>query len=1385
MPTLSLVGEFDTRQAQINQDNLIEGFRTLAEEAARSGALIDEAFGDTSAVDNHTAATQRAENQGKNTSVVMRELKGILPTITTAAVITGVISYANAWNSVQSSVRLSVDDLSQVGAVTSRLNDIASAAGVSVSGVAESFQRYTTATNNLNLSQEETISIVETLTRGFAVYASSSAEAEAASVQLSQAFAKGVLDGDELKSVLEAFSPLGDEIAEVLGVTRGELRELGADGAITAEVLVEAIDNLGGSLDELEEKAGRSVGQALAGLGNAAAELVGRLDDAANASGIFAKAVDFLAGTITEVARNRLPNLREESDLLKQEIALLEGIIEDAGDDLGLFGRIAEGVTGASARLTAAQERLNEVQQKLTKEYAEGAFAANQATSEADAYGKVQLQVSAAVDTVVNDVEGFNNSVREQIEAMADAEAAAENYTGTIQVTEDQLRRLDDVFEEFEEETKDIERRMERLDDVFKDFADETAEAYEKLDGVFDDFVKETERIKEAAEKAELEALEEAFEGISDSIGDLLGLSGGQVEAFFGNFGQLLRQLGLDFDVTFAGIAQAVEEAFGISAAQLDGFLGLAVEGLDILGFKFDDIFGKKATSVIERFAGLSKNEIGVLGDLLGGVGDIFGGLFGQVEGEGVASFNALGIAGGDALGGLSTEVDNLINDVFGLTDAVGGANQGFGSLLGNIGAAGAALGALGVGTQQLVSGLGFSDSAALGAGIGNVIFPGLGGIAGGLIGGLGFGGGNERRGNERDAAEELRQFFAAGGSATSGDILAGLDADIGANVLNRQIREFELLRDAFASVTTEIGELQISSEFVLRALGDQAGTTAGVIAEEFGISAIDVAAAINSLPPDVRASFDSLAANSDEVAELLAQRFGISVEAVKVLLDDLAVLGDQALRNIGSSSDAAAIELANTFGIGVDQVRAFLGTLDPAALASFEAIRANSDDLAAQIAGAFGLSVEEVKAILADLGVVGQTELERVATGSEQAAQNISQSFAATGLDINAIFGEIAAQGSTSFGEIVENADGSFSLVDASAQERLANIVTAFGGTQADVQAILEILGQNGIDTFDQIAIGADGSFEVIRLSGSASLEALVEQFAGTGEATGVILEGIGNDGVLAFDTIAEGADGAFIRIGDVSEETLQTIQEEFAASEGTISELLQILANNGAISFGELGDAGTISADDIAAAFDAAGGDAAGALALLQSQGSSVFAAVQASGVGSANAIAAAFNSSAAAARGSIGGIIAEAQRASSIINSIPAVPSVPGAAFGGLITEPVRLSSSQPFGRSGFASGGILPGLTAIGGGSGLFHAVAGEGGRPEAIVPLEQTSRGLGVNATGLGGNSLTQVIIIEGVDRAETDRIKQRLAATNASIETRATRAAANLLLGRT
>lgn len=90
-------------------------------------------------------------------------------------------------------------------------------------------------------SSQELVDFAEQLNKQIALSGASTMAADAAMLQLTQAMSSGVLRGEELNSILEQTPTIAKAIADYMGVSTGVMREMASEGAITAEVVKNAM----------------------------------------------------------------------------------------------------------------------------------------------------------------------------------------------------------------------------------------------------------------------------------------------------------------------------------------------------------------------------------------------------------------------------------------------------------------------------------------------------------------------------------------------------------------------------------------------------------------------------------------------------------------------------------------------------------------------------------------------------------------------------------------------------------------------------------------------------------------------------------------------------------------------------------------------------------------------------------------------------------------------------------------------------------------------------------------------------------------------------------------------------------------------------------------
>lgn len=136
----------------------------------------------------------------------------------------------------------------------SNINDIARATRSTISDTADLYARIYRSSKEIKLNEAGVAVLTETIQKGFKLSGASAQEAASASLQIGQALSSGVLQGDELRSILENAPVLAQALAKELKVPVGQLRAMGAEGKITSAILanslIAAADDVGSAFEK-------------------------------------------------------------------------------------------------------------------------------------------------------------------------------------------------------------------------------------------------------------------------------------------------------------------------------------------------------------------------------------------------------------------------------------------------------------------------------------------------------------------------------------------------------------------------------------------------------------------------------------------------------------------------------------------------------------------------------------------------------------------------------------------------------------------------------------------------------------------------------------------------------------------------------------------------------------------------------------------------------------------------------------------------------------------------------------------------------------------------------------------------------------------------------
>lgn len=189
-----------------------------------------------------------------------------------------IIRLTDAFKSMQGSLALVSSSNSVASDSFQKLLTMANNTGSSLESTVSLYTRLANATRGAGYTTEQLLGVTDAINKAFVISGATMAEASNAAIQLSQGLASGTLRGEELNSVMEQGPRITRALAEYLGVTNGQIRQMAADGKITAEVVTNALLKSLSSLNSELERMPRRFEQASTALKNNFLAAVGQID---------------------------------------------------------------------------------------------------------------------------------------------------------------------------------------------------------------------------------------------------------------------------------------------------------------------------------------------------------------------------------------------------------------------------------------------------------------------------------------------------------------------------------------------------------------------------------------------------------------------------------------------------------------------------------------------------------------------------------------------------------------------------------------------------------------------------------------------------------------------------------------------------------------------------------------------------------------------------------------------------------------------------------------------------------------------------------------------------------------------------------------------------
>lgn len=211
--------------------------------------------------DASTSAIDRTEKS-------MSGLSRVAVSLTAALSVQQVAEYADAWATVNNKLSNSLRPSEQLVDVTERVFNITQQTRSSLDATASLYARLERATRQYGTSADDLSKLTTIINQGFVVSGATAQEAENAIIQLSQGLASGALRGEEFNSVNEQGNRLIVALADSMGVSIGQMRNMAAQGKLTTDVVVKGLLSQGATIGNEFANTTTTISQALQVAGN-------------------------------------------------------------------------------------------------------------------------------------------------------------------------------------------------------------------------------------------------------------------------------------------------------------------------------------------------------------------------------------------------------------------------------------------------------------------------------------------------------------------------------------------------------------------------------------------------------------------------------------------------------------------------------------------------------------------------------------------------------------------------------------------------------------------------------------------------------------------------------------------------------------------------------------------------------------------------------------------------------------------------------------------------------------------------------------------------------------------------------------------------------------
>lgn len=340
-----LRGQLD--QAVQEQQNLNRAVDNMDVQAANEAYLrLSQTIGNTERyirdnVDEQGRFNREIEEGTNEANELMQTIKGAVTAYATIQTLSAALNLSDQLTSTTARLNLMNDGLQTTQDLQNMIYLSAERARGSYQATADAVSKLGLMAGDAFSSSEEIIAFMEQVNKQFTIAGTEAAGIDAAMLQLTQAMGSGVLRGEEYNSILEQAPNIIQAIADYMEVPKGQLKDMAAEGLITADIVKAAMFAAADDTNAKFEQMPKTFSQIWTSFQNTALmafqPVLQRMNEIANSE------------AFQGFVNNAIEALSMVAGIALEIFDLLVGVAEIVGENWSWLSPIIYGVAGALA----------------------------------------------------------------------------------------------------------------------------------------------------------------------------------------------------------------------------------------------------------------------------------------------------------------------------------------------------------------------------------------------------------------------------------------------------------------------------------------------------------------------------------------------------------------------------------------------------------------------------------------------------------------------------------------------------------------------------------------------------------------------------------------------------------------------------------------------------------------------------------------------------------------------------------------------------------------------------------------------------------------------------------------------------------------------------